>query len=116
MRTRRYSKGSYMAVINVERSNGEKQVVTAAVGQSLMEALRSAGIDQILAICGGCCSCATCHVYIDDSFLEKLPSLGASEDDLLDSSSHRTARSRLSCQIRLTEDISGIVLKVAPEE
>jgi 2Fe-2S ferredoxin len=97
-----------VAVINVERSNGEKQVVTATVGQSLMEALRTAGIDQILAICGGCCSCATCHVYIDDSFREKLPSLGASEDDLLDSSNHRTAQSRLSCQIRLTEDISGI--------
>nr|BAB78524.1 2,4-D oxygenasee ferredoxin component [Bradyrhizobium sp. HW13] len=105
-----------MAVINVERSSGEKQVVTATAGQSLMEALRSAGIDEVLAICGGCCSCATCHVYIDDTFLEHLPPLGATEDDLLDSLSHRTARSRLSCQIRLTEDLSGIVLRVAPEE
>ena len=105
-----------VAVINVERSNGEKQVVTATVGQSLMEALRSAGIDQILAICGGCCSCATCHVYIDDSFLEKLPSLGASEDDLLDSSRHRTAQSRLSCQIPFTDALDGMTVKIALED
>jgi 2Fe-2S ferredoxin len=105
-----------MVVVNVERDDGEKQLVTATAGQSLMEALRRAGIDGILAICGGCCSCATCHVYIDDSFLEKLPPMGPNEDDLLDSSSHRTPQSRLSCQIRLTEDISGLVLKVAPGE
>jgi ferredoxin, 2Fe-2S len=105
-----------MAVINVERSDGEKRVVTALAGQSLMEALRSAGVDEILAICGGCCSCATCHVYIDDAFLEKLPPVGPNEDDLLDASSHRTPQSRLSCQIRLTEELSGIALKVAPED
>jgi 2Fe-2S ferredoxin len=58
---------------------------------TLMEAIREAGNDELLALCGGCCSCATCHVHVDPAFADRLPPIGADENDLLDSSDHRNA-------------------------
>jgi 2Fe-2S ferredoxin len=60
-------------------------------GMTLMEAIREAGNDELLALCGGCCSCATCHVHVDPAFADRLPPIGADENDLLDSSDHRNA-------------------------
>ena len=105
-----------MVPVTVIKRGGDAELISATVGQSLMEALRDGGIGEILAICGGCCSCGTCHVYIDDGYWEKLTPIGASEDDLLDCSSHRSGRSRLSCQIAVTEELSGITVTVAPED
>jgi 2Fe-2S ferredoxin len=105
-----------MPELTIVRRSGEEKVVDAASGQSLMEAIRAAGEDELLALCGGCCSCATCHVYIDDDSLNRLPPVSADENDLLDSSGHRTTRSRLSCQLRFNEELAGLRVEIAPED
>ncbi|WP_223258555.1 2Fe-2S iron-sulfur cluster-binding protein [Trinickia symbiotica] len=84
-------------------------------GVSLMEAIRASGADEILALCGGCLSCATCHVYIDPAFQNRLPPISDDESALLDTSTHRNEHSRLSCQIVLTSDLDGLGATVAPE-
>jgi 2Fe-2S ferredoxin len=81
-----------------------------------MEAIRAAGMDELLAMCGGCCSCATCHVYVDPGFMALLPERSGDENALLDSSTHRHDNSRLSCQLRLTDELRGIRVVIAPEE
>ena len=81
-----------------------------------MEAVRDAGIDELLALCGGVCSCATCHVHVDYEFAAMLPEMSEDENDLLDSSSHRDERSRLACQIRLTDALSGLRVSIAEED
>jgi 2Fe-2S ferredoxin len=64
-----------------------------------MELIRDSGMDELLALCGRCLSCATCHVYVDAKGLAAVPSLSADEDDLLGSFDHRMKQSRLSCQL-----------------
>jgi len=95
---------------------GEEKTVEAAVGRSLMEVIRDNGFDELLALCGGCCSCATCHVHIDDATLATLPPMTADENDLLDSSDHRDANSRLSCQVAMTEALDGMTVTIAKED
>lgn len=102
-------------IVIIDRSGVERKVA-AESGRSLMEAIRDNGFDELLALCGGCCSCATCHVYIDDTVALQLPPTGADEDDLLDSSNHRTAQSRLSCQVPITPEIEGLRVTIAPED
>ncbi len=97
----------------VNRAGAESEII-AKTGISLMEALREAGFDDILALCGGCCSCATCHVYVESA--PTLPAMSADEDDLLDSSSCRTPSSRLSCQLQLSGDLDGLRVIIAPED
>ena len=87
----------------------------APSGRSLMETLRDCGFDEILAICGGCRSCATCHVYVAPGHADRLPELSADEDDLLNSLGHRTASSRLSCQILVTDALEFLRITIAPE-
>src|SRR3546814_10714036 len=89
-----------MPTLIVVTREGEERVVTGEAGLSVMEVIRDNGIDEVLALCGGCCSCATCHVHVDPEFAAKLPPMSEDEDDLLDSSSDRDAESRLSCQDR----------------
>lgn len=103
-----------MIKIHVTDRSGTERSLEAATGISLMEAIRDAGFDELLALCGGCCSCATCHVYIDPAFADRLPPLGVDENDLLDSSDHRDARSRLSCQVPLSGDLDGLKAEIAP--
>lgn len=105
-----------MPSITVAMREGEERVISAASGLSLMEAIRDAGVDELLAMCGGCCSCATCHVYVDPAFADRLPPLSEDENDLLDSSDHRTARSRLSCQVPLDDSLDGLRVAIAPED
>jgi 2Fe-2S ferredoxin len=95
---------------------GVEQEIEAGNGVSVMEAIRDAGFDELLALCGGCCSCATCHVYVDPAFADKVEKLGEDENDLLDSTDHRTANSRLSCQIHLSDAVSGLKVTIAPED
>ncbi|MEZ5926870.1 MAG: 2Fe-2S iron-sulfur cluster-binding protein [Parvularculaceae bacterium] len=96
--------------------DGAKHAISAKSGISLMEAIRDASLDELLALCGGCCSCATCHVFIGEEFADKLPAIGGDENDLLDSSDHRTSASRLSCQLMLSDDLDGLVAQIAPED
>ena len=102
-------------LIVVTREGDEREIMGAA-GLSVMEVARDAGIDEILALCGGCCSCATCHVHVDPEFADKLPAMSEDENDLLDSTSDRTEYSRLSCQVVLTDALDGLKVTVAAED
>lgn len=105
-----------MPTFNVVSRSGDVRPVSAEADLSLMEAIRDAGVDELLALCGGCCSCATCHVYVDDRWLGEMGPMTDDENDLLDSSDHRTAQSRLSCQVQLTASMEGMVVTIAPED
>lgn len=105
-----------MTTINLINRDGSQQILKAQEGYSLMELIRNAGIDELLALCGGCCSCATCHVHIEDAFMSKVPAMSADENDLLDGSAHRNANSRLSCQIKFTPDLDGMTVTIAGED
>ena len=105
-----------MPKLLVTTREGDEESFDAAEGLSVMEAIRNQGLDELLALCSGCCSCATCHVYVAADFLDQLPPLSDDENDLLESSSHRTARSRLSCQVPLTPALDGLRVTIAPED
>lgn len=105
-----------MPTIIVTTREGVEQRIQADGGVSLMHVIRDAGIDDLLALCGGCCSCATCHVKVGPALLEKLPAIGTDEDDLLDSSEYRDATSRLSCQIIVDDALDGLRVTIAPED
>ncbi len=104
-----------MAELNVTTRENETRTIKGADGGSVMEVIRNSGIDELQAICGGCMSCATCHVYVDESFLDRLPPLTEDEGDLLDNSDHRLPSSRLSCQIPFGPDLDGLKVVIAPE-
>jgi 2Fe-2S ferredoxin len=97
----------------VTTTDGETRELDYVPGVTAMEVIRESGIDEMMALCGGVLSCATCHVHVDASFMDRLPALSDDENDLLDSSDFRNARSRLACQLRLTDDLSGLHLSVA---
>ncbi len=105
-----------MPKLIVTTRSGETREVEAASGLTVMEAIRDNGFDELLALCGGCCSCATCHVHVDPEFMDQLPAISADEDDLLDSSDDRDAHSRLSCQIPFTDDLDGLRVRIAEED
>lgn len=102
-----------MAVINVTDRAGRAHVVQAKPGATLMEVLRDANMD-VEAICGGCCSCATCHVLIDDAWTAKTGMRSEDEQELVEhTGAYKPANSRLSCQIKFTEALDGISLTIA---
>jgi 2Fe-2S ferredoxin len=105
-----------VTTINVISRDGSTTAITAVPGLSLMELIRDAGVDELLALCGGCCSCATCHVIVDDASAARLPAMSDDENDLLDSSDHRTATSRLSCQIAVAAELDGMSVTIAKED
>ena len=95
---------------------GEEAILDASAGGTLMEAIRDSGFGNLLAVCGGCCSCATCHVHIDPAFRFKLPEVTPEEDELLGTSFSRDETSRLSCQLIVDENLDGMRIVVAQEE
>jgi ferredoxin, 2Fe-2S len=105
-----------MPKINVIDRSGNSKEVEAEAGLTLMEIIRDDGFDELLALCGGCCSCATCHVHVDPSFADKLPEMSEDESDLLDSSDHRNETSRLSCQVEMTDALDGLTVTIAQED
>jgi 2Fe-2S ferredoxin len=105
-----------MVQIFVTSRDGTEHVLHAEPGLSLMEALRDNGLDEVLALCGGCCSCATCHVYVEGDRAAELSPVSEDENDLLDSSDNRNSQSRLSCQIPLTAELDGLRVTIAPED
>ena len=100
-----------MTEVTVIDREGASSIVQWEDGLSLMEAIRGAGLDELVAMCGGCCSCATCHVFVEG---ETPDPLSEDENDLLDSSSVRQDSSRLSCQ--MTTAIPGLRVTIAPED
>ncbi len=105
-----------MAKLVIVNREGAETEVEVKNGYTVMEAIRDNGFDELLALCGGCCSCATCHVVVDPAFAGALPELGPDENDLLDSSDHRVATSRLSCQIKMTDALDGLRVTIAEED
>jgi ferredoxin, 2Fe-2S len=105
-----------MAKLIVVTRDGTEHVVEGDTGLTVMENIRDNGFDELLALCGGCCSCATCHVHVDAEFAGVLPKLGEDENDLLDSTSDRSAMSRLSCQIPFTAEMDGLRVTIAAED
>lgn len=105
-----------MKTINVTLRDGSELVVEADEAVSLMEALRDNGVDELLALCGGCCSCATCHVHLTEEDAASLEAVSEDEDDLLDSSEHKTALSRLSCQVKVAVLPGTCNVTIAPED
>lgn len=104
-----------MALVFVTDRNGNEEAIEIQPGETLMQAIFNAGVPDLLALCGGVCACATCHVYLENE-AGGVPVIGEDEDALLDGSSHRQANSRLSCQIRLTEELHGLRAVIAPED
>jgi len=105
-----------MSSITVTTRNGTEHVLEAKPGMSVMEIIREGRIDELLALCGGCCSCATCHVYVADDDRARAGTATADEDDLLDSSDHKQPSSRLSCQMAFTPALDGLHVTIAPED
>lgn len=102
-----------MPTIHYILKDGSTRSVEAKPGASVMETAIRNNIRGIDAECGGSCSCATCHVYVEDAFLDLLPSPDEMEDELLDgTASERTPGSRLSCQITITADLDGLTVRV----
>ncbi|MBV8238023.1 MAG: 2Fe-2S iron-sulfur cluster binding domain-containing protein [Sphingomonas sp.] len=105
-----------MPKLIVVTRDGEERALDGEAGLSVMEVIRDGGIDEILALCGGCCSCATCHIHVDPEFAAKLPPMSEDENDLLDSSSDRDETSRLSCQIPFSDALDGMKVRIAEED
>lgn len=102
-------------VIITDRSGATENVEFRA-GLTLMQTMTDAGISDLLALCGGVCSCATCHVYIDGNFAAAVSPMSEDEDALLDGTTHRQQNSRLSCQIRMSPELDGMRVTIAPED
>jgi ferredoxin, 2Fe-2S len=105
-----------MAVLRVVDRNGIEHEVEAQTGIKVMETLRELDYG-VAAICGGMCSCATCHVYVDPEWMAKLPARMSDESELRNELSHfEPERSRLSCQVEFTADLAGLRVTIAPDE
>lgn len=104
-----------MITIKVKDRSGQLHQLEGEPGDRLMEILREVpwGVE---AICGGMCSCATCHVYVDPQWRDKFDAREVDEEDLLDFLDHRQEGSRLSCQLELEEQHDGLSVTLAPEE
>jgi 2Fe-2S ferredoxin len=105
-----------MPMLIVVTRAGEEREVDGELGQTVMQVIRDAGFDELMALCGGACSCATCHVHVDPAFAALLPPMSSDEDELLDSSSDRDASSRLSCQIPFRQELDGLKVRIAEED
>ena len=105
-----------MAKLIVTDRSGTEHALEGQDGLSVMEIIRDGGMDELLALCGGCCSCATCHVHVDPEFAGKVNAMSEDENDLLDSSDHRDETSRLSCQIPFSAALDGLKVTIAQED
>jgi len=105
-----------MAQVIFHGSNGERNELEVPVGHSLMEAAIDNDVAGIVAECGGACACATCHAYVADVWLDKLPAISNMEDQMLDSVLDRRANSRLTCQIEMVESLDGLEIHAADNE
>jgi 2Fe-2S ferredoxin len=104
-----------MPLLKVVDRDGVEHEVDARAGLKVMETLRELEYG-VAAICGGMCSCATCHVYVDPEWFPKLPRRQSDEQDLLSELSHTKENSRLSCQVEMTDALAGLKVTIAPDE
>ena len=104
-----------MADLVIVDGQGREHRVDGRVGVSVMETLREFEYG-VAAICGGMCSCATCHVWVDEAWVERLPPRQGDEVEMLRELTSFRPTSRLSCQVQFTEALSGLRVEVAPDE
>lgn len=104
-----------MPLLRVVDRDGLEHEVEAASGQKVMETLRELDYG-VAAICGGMCSCATCHVFVDPEWIDRLPAPMSDERELLSELTHFQENSRLSCQVEFNESLAGLRVTLAPEE
>tara|TARA_Y200000002_G_scaffold234946_1_gene194079 strand:- start:457 stop:768 length:312 start_codon:yes stop_codon:yes gene_type:complete len=103
-----------MPRIIITNRDGKKHEIDADPNFTLMEAIRDKGFD-IEASCGGCCACATCHVYINEKWKTRVTKLNDDEDSMLDLAFDVRENSRLSCQIELSDELDGLEIEIAPD-
>ena len=101
-----------MVTVTYIQHSGETHVVEVKPGLSVMEGAVRNNVPGIDADCGGACACATCHVYVDPDWLEKTGKAAAMEESMLDFAEGVEPNSRLSCQIRVTPDLDGLVVRL----
>lgn len=101
-----------MPTITLIENNGTEHTVTGEVGQSIMQAALNAMVPGIQGDCGGACSCATCHAFVEENWISVLPKMEDMEADMLDFASERQDNSRLTCQLTLDESMDGMVLRL----
>ena len=102
-----------MAKITYIEFGGKRHEVEVATGLTVMEGARDNGIPGIEADCGGACACSTCHVYVDAAWVDRLPAKEPMEEDMLDFAFEPdAARSRLTCQIKVTAEMDGLVVQL----
>lgn len=101
-----------MPAITFIQFDGTTQIVAADVGMSAMQAAVNHQVPNILADCGGCCACGTCHAYVDDGFIDLIPTADEAEIGMLDAATDVRANSRLTCQIKVTAALDGLTLRV----
>ena len=105
-----------MPTLIVTDRSGKDHILDGEAGLSVMEIIRDAGMDELLALCGGSCSCATCHVHVSPDWVSATGTPSRDEDELLDSSDNRDETSRLSCQIVFSDAMDGLKVVIAPED
>ena len=105
-----------MPKISYITPDGTQHDVDVETGYSVMEGAINNDIQGIVAECGGACACATCHSYIDDAWLDKLPQMDDMEDSMLDAAFERKSNSRLTCQLEVTDAFDGLVVHVADND
>ena len=101
-----------MVKVTFVESSGAEKVVDAAEGSTVMEAAVKNGVGGILAECGGACTCATCHVYVDEAWVAKTGSATGDEEEMLTLAVDPRPNSRLSCQIALSAELDGLIVRV----
>ncbi len=99
-----------MAKITYIQHNGKEHVIDVKAGLSVMEGAVKNNVPGIDADCGGACACATCHVYVDKAWQEKVGAPSAMEESMLDFAENVEPNSRLSCQIKITDDLDGLII------
>lgn len=104
-----------MTKITFKQPDGSQQVVEAEAGMTVMEAAKKHLIDGIEAECGGACACATCHIYVDEAWRDAVGAPSDTEEDMLDFAFDVRDSSRLACQIKVTDELDGLVVTV-PEK
>jgi len=92
--------------------NGQTSEIEASNGATVMEVAIQNGIKGIVGECGGACTCATCHVYVDDKWVQKTGEPSANEEDMLDFASDVRQTSRLSCQLKVSDELDGLIVHV----
>ena len=105
-----------MTKITYIQEDGSEQTIDANNGSTVMETAVDNDVDGIVAECGGACSCATCHVYVDPEWLAKTGEVDSMEDGMLDCVLERKPNSRLSCQIQVSDEIDGLVVRIPADQ